>query len=142
MLAGCSLTIAVREADLAAAKTICSEIEEKLHKTAKVIKISDVSDGYDLIINGTPLGMHPNIDTCVLPEEIIAKSKAVFDAVYNPEETLFIKYAKNNGLKYSNGLPMLVWQAAVAEEIWLNTKFTFADIEMVTEITKKELNKS
>lgn len=140
-LADCNLTIAVRDDDIAAGNKIKDEIKEKLGKDAKVIKLSEVSDGYDLIINGTPLGMHPNIDTCVLPEEIIAKSKAVFDAVYNPEETLFIKYAKKAGLKYSNGLPMLVWQAAVAEEIWFDADFTFEDIERVIEITKKELNK-
>ncbi len=141
ILADCNLTIAVRDADIPAAETIKKEIKEKLGKDAKVIKLSEVTDGYDLIINGTPLGMHPNVNTCVLPEEIIAKSKAVFDAVYNPEETLFIKYAKNAGLKYSNGLPMLVWQAAVAEEIWLDTKFNADDIKKVIEITQKELNK-
>lgn len=140
-LANCNLTIAVREDDIEAGNKIKDEISEKLGKDAKVIKLSDVTDGYDLIINGTPLGMHPNVNTCVLPEEIIAKSKAVFDAVYNPEETLFIKYAKKAGLKYSNGLPMLVWQAAVAEEIWFDAEFTFEDIEKVLEITKKELNK-
>lgn len=140
-LADCNLTIAVRDDDLAAGNKIKNEIKEKLGKNAEVIKLSEVSDGYDLIINGTPLGMHPNVNTCVLSEEIIAKSKAVFDAVYNPEETLFIKYAKKAGLKYSNGLPMLVWQAAVAEEIWFDADFTFEDIERVIEITKKELNK-
>lgn len=141
-LAGSDLTIAVRDEDIDAGNKIKNEIKEKLDKNAKVIKLSEVSDSYDLIINGTPLGMHPNINSCVLREEIIAKSKAVFDAVYNPEETLFIKYAKNAGLKYSNGLPMLVWQAAVAEEIWFGADFTFEDIEKVIEITKKELNKS
>ena len=140
-LADCNLTIAVRDDDLAAGNKIKNESKEKLGKNAEVIKLSEVSDGYDLIINGTPLGMRPNVNTCVLSEEIIAKSKAVFDAVYNPEETLFIKYAKKAGLKYSNGLPMLVWQAAVAEEIWFDADFTFEDIERVIEITKKELNK-
>lgn len=141
ILADCNLTIAVRDADIPAAETIKKEIKEKLGRDAKVMKLSEVTDGYDLIINGTPLGMHPNVNTCVLPEEIIVKSKAVFDAVYNPEETLFIKYAKNAGLKYSNGLPMLVWQAAVAEEIWLDTKFNADNVKKVIEITQKELNK-
>ncbi len=140
-LADCDLTIAVRDDDLSAGNKIKDEIKSKLGKSADVIRLSEVSDGYDLIINGTPLGMHPNVNTCVLPEEIIAKSKAVFDAVYNPEETLFIKYAKKAGLKYSNGLPMLVWQAAVAEEIWFDADFTFEDIERVIEITKKEMKK-
>lgn len=140
-MAGCDLTIAVRDEDIDAGNKIKAEIKEKLNKDSKVAKLSEISEGYDLIINGTPLGMHPNVNTCVLDEKTIAKSKAVFDAVYNPEETLFIKYAKNAGLKYSNGLPMLVWQAAVAEEIWFGADFTFEDIEKVIEITKKELNK-
>ena len=75
----------------------------------------------------------------MLPKEIIEKADAVFDAIYNPEETLFIKYAKDAGLKYSNGLSMLVWQAAVAEEIWNDVSFTEQDIQKVIDITKKEL---
>lgn len=141
VLAGCSLTIAVRDADIPAANTIKHEIKEKLGKDINVIRIAEVSGGYDLIINGTPVGMHPNVNSCILPKEIIEKSKAVFDAVYNPEETLFIKYAKDAGLKYSNGLPMLVWQAAVAEEIWLGVKFSADDIKKVIEVAKKELEK-
>ena len=139
VLAGCNLTIAVRDADLEAAKTLSKEICEKLNKTAEVMRLSEVTDGYNLIINGTPVGMHPHTDACVLPKEIIEKADAVFDAIYNPEETLFIKYAKDAGLKYSNGLSMLVWQAAVAEEIWNDVSFTEQDIQKVIDITKKEL---
>lgn len=141
ILAGCSLTIAVREADISFAEKIKEEIKEKLGKDAKVIRLSEIKDGYDLIINGTPVGMHPNINACVLPKEIIQKSKAVFDAIYNPEETLLIKYAMEAEIKYSNGLPMLVWQAAVAEEIWNDVEFSMEDVKKVLEITKKELNK-
>lgn len=141
MLAGCSLTIAVRKDDIPFAEKIKEEINEKLGKSAKVICLSEVKEGYDLIINGTPVGMHPNVDVCVLPKETVQKSKAVFDAIYNPEETLLIKYAMEAGMKYSNGLPMLVWQAAVAEEIWNDVKFSVEDIKKVLEITKRELNK-
>lgn len=141
VLAGCSLTIAVREADIPAANTLKAEIKTKLDKEIKVKNIKDVSEGYNLIINGTPVGMYPHTDACILPKEIIQKSEAVFDAVYNPEETLFIKYAKEAGLKYSNGLSMLVWQAAVAEEIWNNVSFSEEDIKKVIEITKRELEK-
>lgn len=141
VLAGCSLTIAVREADIPAAEILKKEIKEKLNKAVEVININDVKDSYNLIINGTPVGMFPNVDSCILPKEIIQKADAVFDAVYNPEETLLIKYAKEAGLKYSNGLSMLVWQAAVAEEIWNDVKFSEDDIKKVIQITKKELEK-
>lgn len=138
-LAKCNVTIAVREKSLDAANKIKNEIKEKLNLDVKVVKFDDINEGFDLIINGTPVGMYPNVNNCVIKKEIIEKSKAVFDAIYNPEETLLIKYAKNAGIKYLNGLPMLVWQAAVAEEIWLDVKFTLDEIEKVIEIAKKEL---
>lgn len=140
ILAGCELTIAVRQADVPAANEIKKEIKDKLGKECKVILLSDAQTEWDLIINGTPVGMHPNVDACPLEERIIVSSKAVFDAIYNPKETMFIKYAKNAGLKYSNGLPMLVWQAAVAEEIWNGVNFSNEDIKKVIEITQKELD--
>ncbi len=141
VLANCNLTVAVRNSSINSANIIKDEIKSKLNKDIKVINLSEVCGKYDLIINGTPVGMYPNVDKCVLPKEIIQKSGAVFDAIYNPAETLLIKYAKEAGVKYLNGLPMLVWQAAVAEEIWLNTKFSANDIDKVIKITEKELNK-
>lgn len=141
VLADCNLTIAVRDEDIPAAEILSEEIKSRLNKETEVLNLKDVKESYNLIINGTPVGMHPNINDCVLPKEIIQKATAVFDAIYNPEETLLIKYAKEAGLKYSNGLSMLVWQAAVAEEIWNDVKFTENDIQKVIEITKKELEK-
>lgn len=141
VLAGASLTIAVRDADVNAANQIKNEIDVKLGKEVKVITLDDVDGEYDVLINGTPVGMYPHTDACVLPKEKVQKCKAVFDAVYNPLETQLIKYAKSGGAKYSNGLPMLVWQAAVAQEIWLGTEFTAEQIKSVIEITERELNK-
>lgn len=141
VLAGAQLTIAVRAADIDAGNQIKKEIADKLNKCVDVITLDEVDGEYDVLINGTPVGMHPNVDVCVLPEEKVKKCKAVFDAVYNPMETLLIKYAKACGAKYSNGLPMLVWQAAVAQEIWLGVKFTMEQIQGVIEITERELNK-
>lgn len=141
ILAGADLTIAVRESDIPAGNTIKDEIKEKTGKDARVILLSDAEEGYDLIVNGTPVGMFPNVDACPLDEKIIKSAKAVFDVIYNPIETKLIKYAKEAGIKCSSGLSMLVWQAAVAEEIWNGVKFSFDDIEKVVEITKKELEK-
>lgn len=141
VLAGAELTIAVRDADVDAGNQIKSEVKDKLGKTIKVITLHEVDGEYDVLINGTPVGMFPNVDACVLPEEKVKKCGAVFDAVYNPMETQLIKYAKAAGAKYSNGLPMLVWQAAVAQEIWLGVKFTMEQIKPVIEITESELKK-
>ena len=141
VIAGAKLTIAVRDADVDAANQIKKEVADKLNKTVDVITLDEVSGEYDVLINGTPVGMFPNVDACVLPKEKVQSCKAVFDAIYNPMETLLLKYAKECGAKYSNGLPMLVWQAAVAQEIWLGVKFTMEQVKSVIEITEREMEK-
>lgn len=140
-LAGAELTIAVRDADVDAANQIKKEIFEKLNKTVDVITLDKVSGGYDVLINGTPVGMFPNVNACVLPKEKVQSCKAVFDAIYNPMETMLLKYAQEAGAKFSNGLPMLVWQAAVAQEIWLGVKFTMEQVREVIKITEREMKK-
>lgn len=141
VMAGADLTIAVRDADIDAGNLIKKEIFEKLNKEVNVITLDKVDGEYDVLINGTPVGMYPNTDVCVLPKEKVQKCRAVFDAVYNPLETLLLSYARQCGAKYSNGLPMLVWQAAVAQEIWFGVKFTMEQVKSVIEITKEELSK-
>lgn len=141
VLAGANLTIAVRDDDISAANQIKSEVKEKLDKDVAVTRLADVSGEYDLLINGTPVGMYPKVENCVLPQSQVEKCKAVFDAVYNPTETMLLKYAKNASIKCSNGLSMLVWQAAVAQEIWYDTEFTMSDIEKVLQITEREMEK-
>ena len=141
VLANAELTIAVRDADIDAAMLIKKEIEDKLGRTAVVTTLDRVDGEFDLLINGTPVGMFPNVEACVLPKEKVCRCKAVFDAVYNPQETLLIKYAKAAGIKYSNGLPMLVWQAAVAQEIWLDVEFSMDEVRLVLNKTEEEMNK-
>ena len=72
-----------------------------------------------LIVNATPLGMSPEIDTCSWPIDLdFPSGSAVYDCVYNPRETLLVKRARAAGLPASTGLGMLVEQAALAFEIW------------------------
>lgn len=141
VLAGANLTVAVRPDDVEAANAIKDEISQKLNKDCKIILLSEAKGGYDLVVNGTPVGMFPHIDACPVEKETITSSKAAFDVIYNPQETVFIKYAKEAGIKYSGGLSMLVWQAAVAQQIWNDVEFSYDDIEKVIAITQKELEK-
>ena len=64
-----------------------------------------------LVINCTSIGMHPNIDETPLPKGCLEKDMTVFDAVYNPAETLLLKQAKEAGAKTINGLSMFINQA-------------------------------
>ena len=74
---------------------------------------------YKLIVNCTPTGMFPEIDTApMLPYEALNKEHILFDLVYNPEETLFLKKAKAQGASTKNGLEMLYLQAEASWKIW------------------------
>jgi shikimate dehydrogenase len=74
---------------------------------------------YLIIIHATPLGTFPKVDECSdIPYQYITADHVCFDLVYNPEETLFLKKAKEQGAKTKNGLEMLHLQAIRAWEIW------------------------
>ena len=141
VLADCDLTIAVRQSSLQSANTIKDEIRQKLGSDCRVAMLDEISGGYDLIVNGTPVGMYPKIDACPVAEDVIKSSKAVYDVIYNPIKTKLIQCAESAGIKCSGGLSMLVWQAAVAEEIWNGVKFSYDDINKVIAVTERELSK-
>lgn len=73
---------------------------------------------FDMIINCTPCGMHPDIDVCPVPSDIIGNFSYAIDLIYNPSETLFLKYAREKGLTAANGLYMLAGQAVKSQELW------------------------
>ena len=76
----------------------------------------------DLIVNTTPLGMSPNIDTCPnIPYHCLSPQHRLYDLVYNPEETLFLRQGKQRGAATTNGYAMLLGQAEAAWEIWTAT---------------------
>lgn len=72
----------------------------------------------DIIVNTTPCGMYPNIETIAVSDEVLKKFNTAVDIVYNPLETRFLKRSKELGLKVVEGLYMLIGQGLKAEEIW------------------------
>ena len=74
---------------------------------------------HHIIINTTPLGMSPNVDEYPpIPYEGITDQHLLYDLVYNPEKTLFLKKGEELGATIKNGYEMLVLQAEKAWEIW------------------------
>jgi shikimate dehydrogenase len=72
-----------------------------------------------LIVNASPVGTFPNVEECPdIPYQHIGSHHFLFDLVYNPPETLFLKKGKVQGAKIINGLEMLILQAEKAWEIW------------------------
>lgn len=76
-------------------------------------------DNYQIVVNCTPLGTHPNVSECPpLPYEYFTDRHIAFDLVYNPSETEFMKRASAHGAITKNGYEMLVFQAEKAWRIW------------------------
>jgi shikimate dehydrogenase len=79
----------------------------------------EIMDGYRLIINTTPLGMHPNEKSFPnIPYQYLTQDHFLYDLIYNPEETEFLKKGLKYGAKTFNGMAMLEMQAEGAWEIW------------------------
>ena len=74
-----------------------------------------------MIVNTTPLGMYPHMDECPdIPYRVLSKNHICYDLIYNPDETLFLKNAREQGAVTKNGLEMLLLQAFKSYEIWNN----------------------
>ncbi|WP_185865911.1 shikimate dehydrogenase family protein [Blattabacterium cuenoti] len=79
----------------------------------------DLLKKYKIIINCTPLGTFPNINSCPsLPYQYISSEHYFYDLVYNPNKTLFLKKAEKKGALIKNGLEMLYLQAEESWKIW------------------------
>ena len=136
---GCQLTLAVRKQHVEQFRKgthkDLQELTEKLtHISGKEVQVvfsEELSGDFDLLINASPVGMFPNTDAMPIPQSALKGVQAVFDCIYNPRETQLMKAAKQAGCRVCGGMPMLVWQAAAAQEIWYGKRFTQEQVEQV-----------
>ena len=132
VLHGAALTVVER--DLPRAQALAEELQRRFQADIRVLEAAPEED-FDLLMNATPVGMYPKVNACPVSDDVIARSGRVFDVIYNPTETQLIRKAKALGKEAVGGSAMLVWQAAVAQSIWNNTRFDPADIwALVTEM--------
>jgi shikimate dehydrogenase len=100
-------------------------------------QIIEKSQEAALIINTTPIGMHPDIKNIPINNEgLFQKDKIYFDLIYNPLKTEFLKKAGNKGAVTINGLKMFVGQAAEAFKLWTGKEFPIEENE---ELIKRKL---
>ena len=79
----------------------------------------DVVQEYNVIVNCTPLGMFPHTEECPqLPYEAMDSHTILYDLIYNPDETMFMKRGVERGANVKNGLEMLLLQAFASWEFW------------------------
>lgn len=120
------------------AEKLCNEIKTNFNdlnisceKTDKFI----FKNNYNLIINTTSVGMHPNISETPLKLNCLSNDVIVYDIIYKPIETRLLKEAKEMGAKTINGLDMLINQALLSEEIWLDKKIK--NLKIIEEIKRR-----
>ncbi len=93
----------------------------------------------DILINATSVGMSPDTYNTLVPRELLKPGMVVYDVVYNPQKTRLLEDAKNAGAVVIGGLDMLIWQGALAFELWTGIK---APLDTMTNKAVQLLNKS
>ncbi|MCP4080209.1 MAG: shikimate dehydrogenase [Planctomycetaceae bacterium] len=92
---------------------------------------------YDVLINATPVGMHPNLDESPMEAKWFAKRAIVFDTVYNPEQTLFIKHARAAGCITITGVDMFARQAHQQFKLFTGKD---TDLDLIRNVIKKSIS--
>jgi 3-dehydroquinate dehydratase/shikimate dehydrogenase len=128
-----------READI----VIASRTPQRADELATFCKGKSIAWGLrntvkaDLIVNCTPLGMHPNVDDTPLEAKYIHRHQVIFDTVYNPENTLFIKQARELGCEVITGIDMFVGQAALQFKYFTDRP---APIDTMREVIRRAIS--
>ena len=131
---GAGKALAFTFANYAKEMVILNRTEEKAVKLSKTISenfslqvkglkltqenLKNELKNADLLVNATSLGMYPNVDETPVDKNLINQNLVVFDVVYNPLKTRFLKEAEEKGAKIVNGLSMFIYQAVEAFKIW------------------------
>ena len=92
--------------------------------------------GCDILVNCTPVGMHPNVDDTPYAKHHLRPSMLVFDTVYNPETTLLAKEARSQGCATVSGLDMFVRQAALQYKLFTGKN---APTDLMREVLRKAI---
>jgi len=120
-------------------------VNENIREVVQVYNFNDKTfmmafEESDIIINTTSVGMFPDVNnTPVKVKNRFHKNQIVYDVIYNPVKTKFLKDAEKAGAKVINGLGMLFYQGISAYEIWTGVKFSEEDLSKIFASFKKIL---
>jgi shikimate dehydrogenase len=120
---GAEIIILNRRQELEWAEELAINISRLSKSPVKAMELNDANlkstlKTADILVNATSVGMSPHIDRTLVPQELIRTEMVVFDVIYNPLKTRLLIDAEGAGAKTIGGLDMLVWQGALAFELW------------------------
>jgi shikimate dehydrogenase len=134
---GARLTILNRHPETA--QDLADNLNRAFGIFVKAVKLSSRTlaeslDGADILVNTTSVGMLPDIDSTPVPENLIKSGLIVVDIIYNPLQTRLLKEAEKKGARVISGIEMLIWQGALAFELWTGKK---APLETMRKVVMK-----
>src|SRR5207248_10070148 len=94
-------------------------------------------EGCEIVVNCTPVGMHPNVDESPVHASFLRPDMVVFDLVYTPETTLLIREARNRGAQTITGVEMFVRQAGLQFQYFTGRE---PPLELMTQIMRRALS--
>lgn len=140
---GATLTILNRQLELDWAEELARRISQVFNREVTALALSrenlaGVLGNADILVNTTSLGMSPNTEATPLDSDLLRSGLVVFDIVYNPIKTRLLRDAEMAGAETIGGIDMLVWQGALAFEMWTGRK---APVELMKAEAMKLLGK-
>jgi shikimate dehydrogenase len=98
-----------------------------------------LDEPFDVLLNATPVGMYPHGDACPVQDALLAQCACVFDAIYNPVETLLVKKARCFGKTAVGGSAMLVGQAVKAHALWNQDCYSASQVQEIVSRLEQEV---
>ena len=122
--------------------TLCNRNDERANKLAEELGCRSASWTMrasmipDIFINCTPVGMHPNVDDTPMPPAGFRPGMVVMDTVYHPENTMFLKLARERECRTVSGVDMFIRQAAIQSKFYTGQE---APVEMMRDVVRRKL---
>ncbi len=122
--------------------TLCNRNDEKATKLAEELSCRSTSWSMrasmvpDIVINCTPVGMHPNVDDTPMPPAGFRPGMVVMDTVYHPENTMFLKLARERECKTVSGVDMFIRQAALQSQLYTGQE---PPVELMRDVVRRKL---
>jgi shikimate dehydrogenase len=137
------LLFAARPEDTEQARELSGNVSSKIDNSdISAVSLSDWSkykNDIEIVINTTPLGMHPLEDLSPLKENDFDERMTVMDIVYNPHQTRFLSIALEKGCNICYGIDMLLYQGIRQFELWTNSK---APVDVMRKVLTERINKA
>jgi len=141
---GAEVVILNRQQEMHWAVGLAVSVSELCDRKVKALELTDKNleeslEGADLLVNATSVGMNPDAGQTPVDKKLLKPGLTVFDVVYNPVKTRLLSEAEEAGARTISGMDMLIWQGALAFEMWTGIKPPVAIMkEAVLEALKEQ----